>query len=764
MCGLDSQVKAMKITIHDAEHWITVHPNGNKEDKGQPLLIEGSNGHYVVKGGAGGKLNGMQVSPKSMSKARGGSEGGNQQNQAPTETKKNHVVLTKNHKTGTVLAHIPASGISPVEFPTEGHATEFKKGLENASDPSKFVEEWKNQQQGNQQQAANASEQGNRTLNENDCQLLLRNKRLDSAVIGDIMNRLKSGEKAFDPHRDENGQPHWSREQLGKAYRDVINGEGNTAAKTDPADVQNVGLNAATGMMQAAGLEGEGAAHARSLLQTHPMFAPALGKPVRAAGGARPQSWSENQIKKAIEQAKAKFPAQKTDPADEFNQNLTVAQITENLHKDGMLPSVVEQVVDMLKSGHPMFEPKVVQVGGGYVTKHWSKYQINAAIRKVKAGEKSNGSLSPAQIAQNKAEEERRKQKEERQKATSKADELSAAAKTIEEHKNAMEAHRIAYNMYSKGIHGTEINHHATKFHEHRKEVARLQKLEAKNKPRVKKEAPAGRSFAKSTPKEVQAHFSENYGLNVFSETLSETEALRSRYLNEQDPEKRKQYYQEYAQAENDKPRIARSVTPIDITANTPNAKKARQMLTNVDNAMKGLQEKGFDIKGALAKANVTFVVGNVKKHNGVAWGGGMMGAGRKGYFAVSLTRRLHNDEEQAANNKARMDAGVARWSVSASSENQSRATIVHEMAHALGLRDGVESPRKLGEILSRMHPSYPERMRWIKENISEYATDNIKETDAELAAMVTDPAYKWGTLPKELEDHVKELFNYKGK
>lgn len=65
----------MKISIHDAEHWITVHPNG-REEKGEPLLIEGSNGHYVVKGGAGGKLNGKVVNPKSMSKGKetGGSE------------------------------------------------------------------------------------------------------------------------------------------------------------------------------------------------------------------------------------------------------------------------------------------------------------------------------------------------------------------------------------------------------------------------------------------------------------------------------------------------------------------------------------------------------------------------------------------------------------------------------------------------------------------------------------------------------------------
>lgn len=82
----------MKITIHDGEHWVTAHPNG-REEKGTPLLIEGSNGHYVVKGGAGGKLNGTTVNPKSMSKGKesGGTESGTettpaQGNEAPAQS------------------------------------------------------------------------------------------------------------------------------------------------------------------------------------------------------------------------------------------------------------------------------------------------------------------------------------------------------------------------------------------------------------------------------------------------------------------------------------------------------------------------------------------------------------------------------------------------------------------------------------------------------------------------------------------------------
>ena len=55
----------------DAEHWITLHPNGKGNGKGQPALI---NGAGQIIGGAGGKLNGKVVSPKSKSPERRGTE------------------------------------------------------------------------------------------------------------------------------------------------------------------------------------------------------------------------------------------------------------------------------------------------------------------------------------------------------------------------------------------------------------------------------------------------------------------------------------------------------------------------------------------------------------------------------------------------------------------------------------------------------------------------------------------------------------------
>lgn len=97
----------MKITIHDGEHWITAHPHG-REEKGTPLLIEGSNGHYVVKGGAGGKLDGKVVNPKTMSRGKegGGTESGNE---TPTEQP----------KTPEVKQPVAQPKESPVEQPKE---------------------------------------------------------------------------------------------------------------------------------------------------------------------------------------------------------------------------------------------------------------------------------------------------------------------------------------------------------------------------------------------------------------------------------------------------------------------------------------------------------------------------------------------------------------------------------------------------------------------------------------------------------------------
>lgn len=52
----------LKSTIPAGARWITVHPNGDKEAKGQPVLIQPqADGSAKVIGGAGGALNHLRI-------------------------------------------------------------------------------------------------------------------------------------------------------------------------------------------------------------------------------------------------------------------------------------------------------------------------------------------------------------------------------------------------------------------------------------------------------------------------------------------------------------------------------------------------------------------------------------------------------------------------------------------------------------------------------------------------------------------------------
>ena len=87
----------------------------------------------------------------------------------------------------------------------------------------------------------------------------------------------------------------------------------------------------------------------------------------------------------------------------------------------------------------------------------------------------------------------------------------------------------------------------------------------------------------------------------------------------------------------------------------------------------------------------------------------------------------------------------------------------MHELTHALGLQKHIDSPRKLDAILKKMEPDMGKRMEWVKRNISEYGAENYKETEAEAASLVLSPDYVRGTLPADVENHIYQLFNYKG-
>ena len=184
-----------------------------------------------------------------------------------------------------------------------------------------------------------------------------------------------------------------------------------------------------------------------------------------------------------------------------------------------------------------------------------------------------------------------------------------------------------------------------------------------------------------------------------------------------------------------------------------------RETVSQVHDALTELA-KGYDLEAALKGADVSFVAGSTGKANGHAWQ-----SDGKGYFSISPAKRgIAGDAEQKEYADARAAAGKGHWSISTrpgiDARESARSTIVHEFAHALGMQKHIDSPIKLRRILEDMHNGDRQAMTvWIRDNVSEYALHNIKETDAELAALVTSPLYVRGTLPEVIENHVDELF-----
>lgn len=382
----------------------------------------------------------------------------------------------------------------------------------------------------------------------------------------------------------------------------------------------------------------------------------------------------------------------------------------------------------------------------------------------------SNTTMPTTQLS---AQEAYEKKKAEWQQKSAEAFKQSESAKTKEEHIAAMNAHAEMHKKWKSWMNTKNANEHAKQYHVHKKEAARLAREEVKAKRKVEGVSHLEQFYSGKTPEQISTHLSGKYNL-AFSNGVSSSIEKQLKELNWQfhypKPGQPKLEGKEYLekseelrkQLSSDPTYRLKGVTPIDITTNTASAKAMRQMLGHLDRSLELLEATGFNIKDVLAKTKVQFVSATTGKHNGVAWQRGMND--EQSYFAVHPIKRGKEDIEQVAAAKARAEAGQARWSVSSASDDPARATIVHELAHAVGLNGKVNSPKRLQDILSRMFPGDLKGMReWIRSNISEYATSNIKETDAELAAMVTDPNYKRGTLPKELEAHVDWLFNRNG-
>ena len=360
-------------------------------------------------------------------------------------------------------------------------------------------------------------------------------------------------------------------------------------------------------------------------------------------------------------------------------------------------------------------------------------------------------------------EKERAKQLEDSEKAL----EMSIGAKTKDEHMESMASNLASYR-YWKGKDSTRANGHAAAYNKHLKAVKAFDKAEVKkNKPAEEKEKES--KFTTHEAHEVDAHLKERYGLGFENGSTAEKDAkdswkkyIEARRKNDPDADKYKDEYNSFIAAARAIPSYRLSGhTSYDIHKAGVGAKNVRKALGHVDSAMASLEASGFDIKAAMAKGNVKFAAGTTGKSNGHAWQHKGVG-----YFSISTTKRIGNDPDQERLAQLRQMRGEPRWSISSTAKDQARATIVHELAHALGMQDSVKSPERLAQVLAeefgREPGSHAKIRDFIKNNISEYATTNIKETDAELAAMVTDPDYVRGTLPKRLEDHVDWLFNRK--
>ena len=348
------------------------------------------------------------------------------------------------------------------------------------------------------------------------------------------------------------------------------------------------------------------------------------------------------------------------------------------------------------------------------------------------------------------------------------ANELSATAKTYEDHMAARNAHVDAANKIGQRGDPEAWAHHFEKHKEHEKAANKLKRQAAKESLGERASASKVAEYSKSSSSEIHQKLSDKFGLNFDNgagvKTLDKkAKEAWKRYMETMAIEDRDAYNQAAAaRSEAQSKHRVKGVTTYDINDNSSGAKKARKTIALVDSALEGMSSRGFDVKAALAQARVNFVPGTCDTSAGVAW----RNATGAGYFTVSHDKCLDpvNQAAQRDMAKKRAESGKPRWVACHPDDDDGEHTVRHELAHALGLHPSINSPQKLGNILRELHGGdMIAANKWVKANISEYATTNIKETDAELCAMVTSAHYVRGPLPEVLERHVYDLFKFKG-
>jgi hypothetical protein len=369
--------------------------------------------------------------------------------------------------------------------------------------------------------------------------------------------------------------------------------------------------------------------------------------------------------------------------------------------------------------------------------------------------------------------------------ASQKAIELSKTAQTLEEHEAALAAHRQAYvnsnNETTDKYHYAEILRHQEQIEKLKKKKKREDKKAFAASEQGQRQASIRKTFETSTPMQIAEHFKDKFGLDFENGTKNQTRYAENLKLwrqaySSQDYEKAEHYYMEMLKGKGTYSFI--SSDEYNINSDRPSAKKMRQMLGHYNDVFENLQSRGFDIKGLMGRIEKITIapIPPQRKTLGTAW------RTTKGQFVAIDLKLLDKDKIDEIENRQqqRLEQGRPLWTVDG--KDKIYSTIVHEMAHAIGIKQG--SPGRLEYLLGKLHdegglgdfprpagyehipPRESEKHKniesWIMKNISEYATDNIHETDAELAAMVMQPDYTPGRLPKVLEDHVYEMFNKK--
>lgn len=373
-------------------------------------------------------------------------------------------------------------------------------------------------------------------------------------------------------------------------------------------------------------------------------------------------------------------------------------------------------------------------------------------------------------------------------KASEEVASLNQKPKTVAEwndlgraHSRAANAHQEAHQGSGKPEHWTAYKEHADQAFKARKRAEAVHKRVANAAKRAEAEAHVGQEgmarrkelearYQSHAPEEIHEKWSSRWGLGFFNDAsakakrevarLRKDRAFMDRYWSN-DPEERKAAREHY-DGLNDlvregHARAVRGHTPVDITDKTQSAKEHRAMLGHVESALEHLESQGFDIAGALKEANVHFTPAGTRGALGHAYQ-----RGGKGYFSMSTGKaalEFLNDQRKSDEGKS------TRWASYTDSEleHSTRTTVIHELVHALGMQRHINSPQRLSDIMAKLYPNPTERHQFVHQNIGRYATKNAFERDAELAALMTRGDYKPGTLPKELEDHVKWLLNPKG-